>query len=276
MELEKEGAKFIREDDPELGDSSEFLNYLIDAYKQTGDMVYRDSLLDEFEGYFKKYVSMLFRAGGTVDILNKDTKNFLRLFMKDSDRANETSYFASAGAYVHMIRRALMHFTKEDLYHEIIIHFLELLENYAPITYKRKEEHHRISFPHYIQVNIRYRLCRWIVKSSRDAVMGRRCLEYNDVLFDDKYACQDSGIGISPNIDLSGWVWGKEATAPFNELTEMERYLLWLRYEGDPSGKKLSKREISNITGYHAQTINDRLEKIKSKIKNSKSYEELK
>ena len=265
-------VKYIREDDPELSSASEYTNYLIDAYKQTGDIAYRDEILSSFDVYFKKYVAILHHKSGGVNTRNKDTKNFLRLFMKAEDRAYEAAYFASAGSYVHMIRRTLSKFTVGDIYHEIIVHFLELLECYKPITYKRNEQQHRISFPHYIQVNIRYRLCRWIIKKSKDIVTGRECLEYCDTLLKRDHKEVDL-LDTSPSIDLYGWVWGDDAGIPFVGLTEMERYLIWLRYEGDPSGKKLSKRELSDITGYHWQTITYRLDKIKSKITRAREKE---
>ena len=62
-------------------------------------------------------------------------------------------------------------------------------------------------------------------------------------------------------------MWGKTSTEPFSKLTEMERYLLWLRYEGDPGGKKISTREIAITTGYHERSIIYKLKKIKLKLK---------
>ena len=47
----------------------------------------------------------------------------------------------------------------------------------------------------------------------------------------------------------------------------MERYLLWLRYEGDPEGKKISTRKMAEITGYHERSIIYKLKKIKVKLK---------
>lgn len=262
-------GKFIREDDPELNESGEYVNYLIDAYKQTGDIEYRDCLLDEFDGYLKKYVSILCKGGGSVDTNNKDTKNFLRLLMKKEDRSTENSYSVSSGIYIHMARRVMKVLTAEDIYHELVAIFLELIENYKPITYKRKEQTYRISFAHYIQVNMRYRICRMVVKNSKDIISGRNCLEYNDDLCEVDYKYGNNSIYDDVDINLKDWVWGREASFPFGLLSEMERYLLWLRYEGDPEGKRLSTKEVSDVTGLHERTIIYKLKAIKKKIQES-------
>ena len=263
---EMKEEKYIRKDDPVLDESVDYLNYLIDAYKQTSDLEYRDALLDAFDDYFRKYVSIMHGKGSGVDINNADTKNFLRLFMKKEDRINQHVYMKTVGSYMHMLRRALLGFTAEDLYHEVIIIFLELIEKYQPITYKRGESKHRISFAHYVQVNIRFKLCKWIIKKSQDVLTGRDWLEFKEGIHEYQYNYDNDPEGVGVGINLKDWVWGKTASEPFSDLTEMERYLIWLRYEGDPDGKKLSTREISVITGYHQRSIIYKLKKIKLKL----------
>ena len=270
QEKEIKTEKYIRKDDPELEASVEYINYLVDAYKQTSDITYRDALLDSFHAYFRKYVSIMTGRGHGVNVNNSDTKNFLRLFMKKEDRFSNKTYLSAAGSYIHMIRRAVLGFTPEDIYHDLIVSFLELIEKYQTIIYKRGDEKHRISFAHYIQVNIRYKLCKWIVKKSQDVITGRDCLEFKDDMhiFEENYDNDLPGVGIG--IDLKDWVWGETSTAPFSELTEMERYLLWLRYECDPGGKKISTREMALTTGYHERSIIYKLKKIKKKLGRSK------
>ncbi len=260
--------KYIRKDDPELESAGQYINYLIDAYTQTSDIMYRDALLDAFDCYFKKYVGIMHSKSSGVNFNNNDTKNFLRLFMKKEDRINHGIYLDNAGSYLHMIRRVLKGFTAEDLYHELIVSFLELVEKYQPITYKRDEKKHRISFAHYVQVNMRYKLCKWVVKKSKDVLTGRDWLDYKDFMHEDEaLEHENDSIGVCDGVNLKDWVWGKTSTPPFSNLTEMERYLLWLRYEGDPEGKKLSTREIAVITGYHQRSIIYKLKNIKVKLK---------
>jgi hypothetical protein len=261
--------KYIREDDPELEQSVEYINYLVDAYKQTDEPEYRDALLDEFDGYFKKYVGILYSGNKVVDISNKDTKNFLRLFMSPEDRATEESYRASAGKYILMVRRVMKTFSPDDIYHELIVLFLEFLEKYKPITYIRKSIKHRISFAHYIQVNIRYHLCKLIVKNSNDCITGRNCLEFNDCL-EVEYSNNNFQLSdVDTQITLKDWVWGNDAGFPFTLLTDFERYLLWLRHESDPWGVKITTREMASRTGFHERTIIYKLKKIKQRIEES-------
>jgi len=234
-------------------------------------MEYRDALLDAFDGYFKKYVSLMHSKSSGVNVENNDTKNFLRLFMKKEDRLTQKDYLKNVGSYIHMIRRVLSSFTADDLYHELIVSFLGLIEKYHPVTYKRNEKEHRISFSHYVQVNIRYNLVRWIFTKSRDVLTGRDWLEYREELHESEFNYDNDPPAVDIGINLQDWVWGDTAEVPFSTLTEMERYLLWLRYEGDPYGKKISTREMGEITGYHQRTIIYKLERIKDKLSLSKT-----
>ena len=216
QEKEMKTEKYIRKDDPELEEASEYINYLIDAYKQTSDIKYRDAILDAFEGYFRKYVSLMHIKEKGVDINNNDTKNFLRMFMKKEERANQALYAENAGSYVHMIRRILSSFTAEDIYHELIVIFLDLLEKYKPITYKRKNKKHRISFSHYIQVHMRYALTRWIYALNQDAIGGSNWVEYKDYMHEEESSRPFEFDGA---ITLRDWVWGDSACAPFSRLS---------------------------------------------------------
>ena len=263
----QEKEKYIREDDPDLRDLMGMVNYFADAYKQTDNLGYRDSLLTLFEGYFRKYASLMKQGYASVDILNKDTRNFLRLFMGEQERLNKYTYERAAGKKIHQIRRALKSFSYDDLYHEIIVHFLGLIENYKPITYFRNKVKSRISFAHYIQVNMRYKLCRWINKKGNDIVTGSDCVEYSDYMHESSYNYDNDPEGIGVGINLQDWVWGNEANEVFSELSEAERYLLWLKYEGDPRGREMTMRDIASLTGFHYQTIVYRLNRIRDKVK---------
>ena len=258
--------KYKREDDPELNNSQELIDYLVDAYKQTGSLKYRDCLLECFEGYFVKYVSILSHHNHGVNVNNKDTKNFLRLFMSKEERSSQHTYEKNAGAIVHKIRRACRCFTPGDIYNEIVVHFLELLENYKPISFKRSEKVHRISFAHYLQVNMRYRLCNSVIKKCKEPLTGRETVEYHEYLHDDIDNCDYEDPDDAINIDLDGWVWGDTSGGIFSGLTKAERYLLWMKYEGDPEGE-VNMRALSSMMGVHYQTIVYRLDKIRNKLR---------
>jgi hypothetical protein len=258
--------KYIREDDPDLKNSQELIDYLAEAYRDTGDMSYRDCLLECFEGYLLKYVSLLAHHNNGVDINNKDTKNFLRLFMTKEERLNQHTYEKYAGTIVHKVRRALRLFTPGDVYNELVVYFLELLEKWKPKKILLKGRRQQISFAHYIQVNIRYRLWHWVARKGRDVLTGRECVEYHEWLHEKEPNYDNDPPGVGVGINLEGWVWGQEAGEIFSGLTEAERYLLWLKYEGNPGGR-LTMKDLASMMGLHYQTIVYRMEKIKKKLK---------
>jgi hypothetical protein len=189
--------------------------------------------------------------------------------MKKEDRETEMAYATNAWSCIHMIRRAMRSFTPEDIYQELIAIFLELIEKYKPIVYTRNEKKYRISFAHYAQVSVRYALCRIIVKNSKDIITGRECLEFRDDIHNSLARTPIDILDNCIGVNLKDWVWGRISTFPFESLSEMERYLLWLRHESDPDGKRLSTREMADVTGYHERTIIYKLKSIKKKLKES-------
>jgi hypothetical protein len=118
----------------------------------------------------------------------------------------------------------------------------------------------KISFPHFIQVNIRYALRELTSSKARDAL---HCI-YNTP-FDDSLTVESTNhIKDTIGLDLK-WVHGLTAGEPFNQLDEFERYLLFLRYE-DEDGKPRSDRALARMVGADRSYIRRRLEKIKAKI----------
>lgn len=260
-------SKFKREDDPELRETEDVVNYLVDAYKQTGEPEYRDNLLDCFEGYFVKYVVLFSRGEKGLDINNKDTMNFLRMFMNKEEKANRYSYEKTAGRIIHRIRRVLKSYTREDLYQEIVTNFLDLLERYQSITYVRKGVSSRISFAHYIQAHFRYRFYQLVASSGKDIITGSDWVEYNDELHETPVFRENEDPGVGIGVSLDKWVWGKETSPLFSTLTDSERYLLWLKYESEPSGRALNMVDLGKMMGFHHQSIVRMMEKIKKKLK---------
>ena len=52
----------------------------------------------------------------------------------------------------------------------------------------------------------------------------------------------------------------------FSGLTEAERYMLWMKYEGNPIGKT-SMRDLAAAMGLHYQTIVYRMDRIRKKLR---------
>ncbi len=237
-----------------------YINNLVDEFKKSRSEELKLTLLKEFEPYCNKYAYLLC-SFKPMDLSNKDTIKFLRLFMSEEDRASDESLITAAKRTIIHLRHLFKDFTSEDLHNEMIAFFLEQLDRYKPMIANHKHDKPRISFTHFVQVNLRYRLKEMIVKRQRDAM---QCLyvEYND----DLSPIEKDEVGINWNtIDLR-WVHGMTTGDLFKQLNEMERYLLYLKYE-DEERKPLSDYEIAKLTGMDRMYIRRKMLKIKDKLK---------
>ncbi len=237
-----------------------FINNLVDKYKEEETDKLQEKLLNSFKPYFSKYADM-FCSRGVIRLNNKDTITFLRLFMSEDDRANAKNCYRAGLKYVAIIRKIFQDYTKQDLYNEILIYFLEALKKYKPMIADHKRTRERISFTHYIQVNLRYKLYKLCSVKSRDALSKGSNVSYRDIA--------PRAGGILPPYDLIDfdWIYGETTGDIFSCLTEMERYLLWLMYESDPRGKKVGSKQLEKMTGLHHKTIQLRFKKIKKKLR---------
>ena len=238
-----------------------FINNLVDTYKKTGENFLRLQILAAFNPYFRKYVS-LFCTVSPVNLQNKDTMRLLRLFMSPENRATEESLFSTGKKLITRIRDVFKDYTPDDLYDELICMFLEQLTRYKPMIANHKIDKPRISFTHFMQVNMRFKLNGLIVRKSKDALSCAFNME-----FDDTIPCprmNTIGINWAP-IDLR-WVQGVTSSELFKELTEIDRYLLFLKYE-DENKKPLSDYDIARLTGLDRMYIRRKFLAIRDKLK---------
>jgi len=237
-----------------------FINNLVDSYKETGDENLKEAILSAFSPYFKKHASLLCSCSA-VDLSNKDTMRLLRLFMSKEDRANNESSFNAGKKLVTKLRDIFKDFTPQDIYDELVCYFLEQLARYKPMIADHKHDKPRISFTHFIQVNIRFKLNTLIRRKFKDALSCAFNIE-----FDDAMPGTQNTIGINWNpIDMK-WVQGITSSEIFKELTEMDRYLLFLKYE-DENKKPLSDYEVANLTGLDRMYIRRKFLSIKDKLR---------
>jgi len=237
----------------------ETIDALIDLYLADASDSNKLAILASFDKYFKKYVSILCTSYA-VDFNNKDTAKFLRLFMSKDERANDMSYTSAARRVVGFLRRVFSDFTTDDAYDEIVCIFLQHLSRYRPMIASNIPIKQKISFTHFIQVNIRYALRQLASHKAKDALHCLYNTPFDEALSVESKSLEPHFIGL----DLK-WVYGYTAGEPFNKLDEFERYLLFLRYE-DEDGKPLSEREIAKMVGADRGYIRRRLEKIKIKL----------
>ena len=237
-----------------------YINSLIDLYKTSSSEELKLKILQEFDPYFKKYAYLLcsFRP---VDFNNKDTMKFCRLFMSEEDRSSDGAAWHAAKGIINYLRNLFRDCSFQDIYDQMVLFFLEQLYRYQPMIAKNKLSKERISFTHFAQVNIRYRLKKLATLRSRDAMYCRYNVEYSDEI---------NGTGIENVVgeNFSGidqdWVRGFTTGEVFSQLEESDRYFLYLKYESNK--KYLSDYGVARLTGMDRMYIRRKMQKIKEKL----------
>jgi len=241
--------------------NEDYINRLVDEYKSKGTEALKLELLKAFEPYFDKYVYMLCTSK-PVDLNNKDTITFLRLFMNDEDRSDASKLSIAGKRTITYLRSLFGDCTEDDIYDEMVCLFLEQLNRYKPMITDHKTVKERISFTHFLQVNTRYKMKNIATERARDALRSMHNLEYNDEL----NSSGESGYNFTwHTIDFS-WVRGFTTGDLFGELEEYERYLLFLKYENGES-KPLSDYDLARLTGTDRMYIRRKMLRIKEKLK---------
>ena len=244
-----------------------YINNLVDRYKKTKLDKLRNEVINNFKPYFKKY-ARIFCSRGVIDFTNKDTITFFRLFMSKEERLSTERCVRAAEKYLVVLRRIFRDFTKQDMCDEILIYFLEALEKYKPMIADHKRSRERISFTHYILVNLRYKVYKLCSIKSRDALSSGDNIPYIPHLQSELSDRRSRKIRVEPQDINLDWVYKKDVAGDiFDYLTEIERYLLWLKYESHPRGKKLTNKQIAKRIGLHYKTVEGRIDKIREKLK---------
>jgi hypothetical protein len=239
-----------------------YVNSLVDEYRITKSNSQKMEILKAFDPYFKKY-SFLLCTQKPIDISNKDTLKFLRLFMSDEDRATETTIASASKRTIAYLRNLFKDCEPGDIYDEMVCSFLEQLNRYKPMIADHTPHKKRISFTHFVQVNVRYKMKMVATVRAKDAMQCPYNMEYNDEL--NGLAVADSGIPCGwTNIDLK-WVYGDTTGDIFRHLDDYERYLLYLKYS-DGEDKPLSDYDIARLTGQDRMYVRRKMLKIKDKL----------
>ncbi len=217
-------------------------------FSETKDVETGRIILKAFEPYLQKYVRLL--QGHLTKGDSADTQKFFRLFVKAADK-NRFGGIENIGKALYTVQKAFKSFTKEDLYHELVSYFLESLSRYQPI---KKYDKTIISFTHFVQVQVRFKIYGRIYKSNSDA-LGRANIEYEDIT-------QSPSLVKRLDIELTPqWVDGS-CEKPFSSLNQFERYLIYLRY-----GEGFKVCEIAEMCSCTERKILYRLAGIRKKLR---------
>jgi hypothetical protein len=238
-----------------------YINELVDTYKATENEATRLALISCFDPYFRKYANLL-ASRYSVDLSNKDTMNFLRLFMSTEDRKDNFTLINGGKRTISYLRSLFKDCTPDELYDEVLCIFLEQLARYKPMIAEIKPDKPRISFTHFIQVNVKFKLAALIMKRKKDALHCQSNLQF----IDDLSPAHEPEVGVNWNtLDLQ-WVRGETASEVFQTLDELERYLLYLQHSNEEEKPK-SEYDLAKLTGLDRMYIRRRLFKVREKLK---------
>ena len=242
-----------------------YINTIVDNYVENRDLRTRQLIINKFSPYFSKYVDIL-HGESSINIFNADTKKFLHLFIKKEFRNVREPYIQEARQKIHYIRGLFRHYSKEDLRNDIIIIFIEQLDRYKPMIAAHTPHKKRISFTHFMQVHMRFRLWAMINKLRKDAMNNTLDDSYDDGILIENSNLHHIGAWDEPVVIDHEWVVGRTSNEMFSQLSQFERHLLFIKYESSSTGKELSANEIATITGFHHKTVLKRLSEIKIKL----------
>jgi hypothetical protein len=241
----------------------QFIDSLVDQYKAQATSALQLKLLNEFHSYFTKYSNLLC-SFVPMDLSNHDTMKFLKLFMIPEDRLTEQDLIITARKLIPYLRSLFRDYSKADLYNEMVVFFLELVERYKPMIASSKHSKERISFVHYMQVNIRFKLKALVKLKQRDALSNPHNVEFDDAFDLEQKQNLEPGANYN-DIDLK-WVRGGTSSTLFRNLSEMDRYILFLKFHVNPD-KPASDYKIADLTGMNRVYLRRKYLKIKAKLK---------
>lgn len=237
------------------------VNDLVHQYKEATDPgtkdQYRAKLLKIHHNYFMKYVALL---SGTLNTFNSlDTQHFLALFLAGKPK---TSYNYRIIAL--QLSQILRYYEPSDIYNELCIIFLELLEKF--------EFRGIVSFSYYITQYMRWDIKAWIVKLFKDplnqsttksSAISQDILPFKECheTLHTNYAEQpEADLLQLPEMDIK-WI-NDPCDSLFSILTKYERSLLYMSFK-----QGLGVREISRRLGRAKDTIHTHLQQAIDKLR---------
>jgi len=245
---------------------------------KSGDHKVQEELLEKFDPFLSKYVSLLYY--GYYDVNNYDMRKFISLFIKDAgiryhllrnklNDAGRKHVAETMGRIQGMTKR---YGSEEDVKQTAQMTFL-----YCISIYERKESKRGgwVPFSGFIYSYFYYLLKRNVDMFLIDQ-LGRKTfpLKDYDIMSNEEEEEFYPGFPAPPEPspeELLGpdeideyWVLGDTAYSPFDELTVQDRQLLKWRYV---DGMKSS--EIARKVTEHPNTVREHFNRIRERIKES-------
>lgn len=204
-----------------------------------------ESLIEDFTPYLNKYVS-LSKSKHNQDIKNKDTQQFLTLFLTP-DRRRPADMLSAKNFFQAILERL----EPEEIFNELVILFIDLTNQYDPST--------KVGFTRYITQYMKWEISRWVKRFKTEPLVGMRPV-YE---FTEELGPGDESA-IMPDLDMPditlGWVFDCNR-GPFAVLSHYERCLLYLKFkEGKTTDQIAEKTQRSH--GTIVKDINEAISKV--------------
>jgi DNA-binding CsgD family transcriptional regulator len=250
-------------------DEEEIQELIVKA--KTGSDKYQAEILNVFDNFLKKYVSLIFV--GKYNLNDYDIRRFVSLFIKDPSlrfRVMKNQMNGSTakgvqevmGAIQYMVKR---YCTEEDVRQTVDMTFFQCIQRY--------ERKGPIPFSGFLYSYFFYLLKKNVDVFLIDQLGRKTFMLLGD---DEELDGENSGVigfkadpvmismeqMLSVDEINSYWVLGQNVMPPFDQLSIQERQLLKWKYV---DGKKSS--EISNKINEHPNTVREHVVKIRNKIR---------
>lgn len=250
-------------------DEEEIQELIVKA--KTGSNKYQTEILNVFDNFLKKYVSLIFV--GKYNLNDYDIRRFVSLFIKDPSlrfRVMKNQMNGSTakgvqevmGAIQYMVKR---YCTEEDVRQTVDMTFFQCIQRY--------ERKGPIPFSGFLYSYFFYLLKKNVDVFLIDQLGRKTFMLLGD---DEELDGENSGVigfkadpviismeqMLSVDEINSYWVLGQNVMPPFDQLSIQERQLLKWKYV---DGKKSS--EISNKINEHPNTVREHVVKIRNKIR---------
>ncbi len=238
---------------------------------KTGSDKYQAEILNVFDNFLKKYVSLIFL--GKYNLNDYDIRRFVSLFIKDPSlrfRVMKNQMNGSTARGVQEVMSGIQYMVKrycseEDVRQTVDMTFFQCIQRY--------ERKGPIPFSGFL-----YSYFFYLLKKNVDVFLIDQLGRKTFMLLGDDEELDDDNKGVigfkadpvlismeqmlSVDEINSYWVLGQNVMPPFDQLSIQERQLLKWKYV---DGKKSS--EISDKINEHPNTVREHIVKIRGKIR---------
>lgn len=201
-------------------------NSLVKEYQTSGDPKALRELIEAFDGYLHKYLCLI--RDGTVNLRDKDTRQFLYLFKGKSPTSHD------AYRILYVLHNICSHLSREDIYGELVVLFITAVKKYE----KRPTGP---NFSGFLCNYFRYLVKHWLGRMSKDALSRSDLFPF----LPDKRIDRGTEQARTLRLTSAGDVEIVDVRHPIlKHLTEEERKILSLYYQ-----EGYSDQDITSLLG---------------------------